>query len=116
MQLHSIPCAYLVFPVLLPLAEGVFLQIFVGAEDEHRSGGFESHTTFDAYNGVAQVHIAANGEARTDGFHGTDGVGRSVKCLAVNSCQLAFGEGEPQFAGFGLGELRWPCLFGQGLL
>ena len=89
---HAVPCADLVFPVLLPFGEGVFLQHFVGGYDEHGSGGFKANSSFYADYCVADMHVASDAEFRSRLFDGTDGVDAVFICLAVDGSHLAFVE------------------------
>ena len=40
---HSVPCAHLILPVLLPFGQCMLLKHLVGGDDQHRSGGFETY-------------------------------------------------------------------------
>ena len=60
-QHHAVPVAHLVFPILLPLGEGMLLQQVVCFDEDERCGGFKTHPAFDANDGIAYVDVAPNG-------------------------------------------------------
>ena len=60
MQEHAIPVGYLVFPVLLPLAQRVLFEQAVCLDDELRSCCLKTYTALDADDGVAYVAVATN--------------------------------------------------------
>ena len=83
-QEHAVPVGYLVLPVLLPFAQGIFLQELVCADNQHGCGSFEAYTAFDTDNRVAYVHVAADAVCCTDLFHFLDGFDGIVECLVVH--------------------------------
>ena len=105
MKEHAIPVGHLVFPILLPLRERIFLQEAVGANDQRGGCGFKTDTALDADDGVADVHVTADTISRTDFFQLADGSDGVVEVLAIDSFEFAFLEGEGQLLCAGLGHL-----------
>lgn len=90
MKEHSIPVANLVFPVLLPLAQRALLKQAVCLNDQPRCGGLEAYASLYAYDGVADVAVAAYGVAGADFFYLLYGLYLVVIVLAVYGVYLAF--------------------------
>ena len=76
-QEHSIPVGNLVFPILLPLAKGELFQEPVGTDYHHRGSRFKAYTPLDAYDGIADVHVA------TDTVRGADFLDLLYGCYLV---------------------------------
>ncbi len=94
MKEHSVPIAHLVFPVLLPLAEGKLLEEFVGGDDEHRGCSLKSHAALDTDNGVAHVHIAADAILGTYRFNCLNGSNFIFIIFPVDRTELAILEAQ----------------------
>ena len=105
MEEHAIPVGHLVLPVLLPFAQGVFLEEAVCADNQHGGGGFEAHAALDADDGVAHVHVASDAIGRTDFFNLLDGLDGVVEAFAVHGLQFTLLEGEAQLLGAFLGAM-----------
>ena len=103
MEEHSVPVAYLILPVLLPLAQSALLQQAVSFDDELRSCSLESYTTLDADDGVTHVAVATDGVRSTNLLNLLDGSNLIIKLLAVDSHNLTLLEGNLQFSLFFLG-------------
>ena len=84
MQEHAVPVAHLVFPILLPLRQGVFLQETVGTDDEHGGCCLEAYTALDADNGVAHVAVTTDGVGCANLFNSLNGSNLVVVTLAVH--------------------------------
>ena len=115
MEEHAIPVGHLLLPVLLPLAQRVFLQQSVGLDDELGGGCLKAHTTLDADDGVAHVEVAAYGVGGAYLLNLLDGGNLVVKLLAVDGGYLALLKGNLQFALVGAGHVLEESLFGQAL-
>ena len=115
MQEHSVPVGHLVFPVLLPLAEGVLLQEAVCTDDEHRSSCLEAHTPLYADDGITDVHVTTNGIGCAYLLHFLYGLHRIVIGLSVDGFQLALLERQAQLFGAILCAVLQVCTFGQSL-
>ena len=103
MEEHSVPVAYLVLPILLPLAQCALLQQAVSLDDELRSCSLESYTTLDTDDGVTHVAVATDGVRSTNLLNLLDGCNLIIKLLAVDSHNLTLLEGNLQFSLFFLG-------------
>ena len=115
MEEHSVPVAELVFPVLLPFGEGVFLQHFVCCDDEHGCGCFESYASFDADDCVTDVHVATDGVWAGELFDASYCVYGVCEALSVDGDELSFFEVDGEATRFGGGHLCGVCFFGEGL-
>ena len=65
MQEHSVPVGNLVFPILLPLAQRIFLEHAVSLYYQFRSGSLKAYTALYADDSVANVAVAANAVSST---------------------------------------------------
>ena len=88
MEEHAIPVGHLVFPVLLPFAQRVFLQEAMSPYDKHRGSSLEAHASPDAYDGVTHVHVTPNGIGSTYLLHFLDGFDGVIILHIVHSLQL----------------------------
>ena len=103
MEEHSVPVAYLVFPILLPLAQCALLQQAVSLDDELRSCSLESYTTLDTDDGITHVAVATDGVRSANLLNLLDGSHLIIKLLAVYSHDLTLLEGNLQFCLFFFG-------------
>ena len=103
MEEHSVPVAYLVLPILLPLAQCALLQQAVSLDDELRSCSLESYTTLDTDDGITHVAVATDGVRSTNLLNLLDGSNLVIKLLAVDRHDLTLLEGNLQFSLFFLG-------------
>ena len=103
MEEHSVPVAYLILPILLPLAQCALLQQAVSLDDELRSCSLESYTTLDTDDGVTHVAVATDSVRSTNLLNLLDGCNLIIKLLAVDSYNLTLLEGNLQLSLFFLG-------------
>ena len=96
MQEHSVPVAHLVFPVLLPFRQRIFLQETVCTDDEHRSGSLETYTTLNADDSVAHVAVTPDAVSSTNLFHCLNGGNLVIVVLAVHRAKLTLLEAQFQ--------------------
>ena len=68
----------------------------MSADNQHRSGSFESYAAFDTDNRVTYVHITADAVSCANLFHFLDSLDRVVKLLVVDSLQFAFLESQTE--------------------
>src|SRR5699024_6060969 len=69
---HAVPVGQLRLPVKLPLGKSVLFQLLMRLDDQHGRGGFESHASFNTYNGIAHMDVAADGVGRSQLVKGLD--------------------------------------------
>ena len=103
MEEHSVPVAYLILPILLPLAQCALLQQAVSLNDELRSRSLESYTPLDTDDGVTHVAVATDSVRCTNLLNLLDGSHLVIKLLAVDSYNLTLLEGNLQLSLFFLG-------------
>ncbi|CCY55282.1 unknown [Bacteroides eggerthii CAG:109] len=65
-------------------------------DNQHGSGGFKTHTTFNADNRVAYVHIASDAVGRTDFLYFLNSLDGIVECFVVDGLKFTFLKGEAQ--------------------
>ena len=61
----------------------------MGGDDQRGSCGLETHSAFNADDGIAHVHIAADGIGGANFFHTTYGSYRVVVAAAVDGFQFS---------------------------
>ena len=115
MQEHTIPVGHLVFPILLPFAERVFLQHAVSLDDEFRSCGLEGYTTFDADDGITHITVTTDGIAGANLLNLLDGFDLIIKMLIIDSHDFSLLEGNLQFAFFLLSDMLQIGIFWKTL-
>lgn len=103
MEEHSVPVAYLILPILLPLAQCALLQQAVSLDDELRSCSLESYTTLDADDGVTHVAVSTDGVRSANLLNLLDGSHLIIKLLSVDSYDFTLLEGNLQLCLFFLG-------------
>ncbi len=67
----------------------MLLKHLVGGDDQHRSGGFETYAALDAYDRVADMHVASDGVAGSEALHFAYGFDLVGERLAVDGRDLA---------------------------
>ena len=115
MQEHTIPVGYLVFPILLPFAERVFLQHAVSLDDEFRSCGLEGYTTFDADDGITHITVTTDGIAGANLLNLLDGFDFIIKMLIIDSYDLSLLESNLQFTFLLLSDMLQISIFWKTL-
>ncbi|OPZ45402.1 MAG: hypothetical protein BWY95_01970 [Bacteroidetes bacterium ADurb.BinA104] len=99
MQEHSIPVGNLIFPVLLPLGEGKLLKETVCVYYQHRGGGLETDTSFNAYYGIAYMTVTAYGICSANLLNLLNGFYAVIILFTVDGNQLTFLESQTQDLG-----------------
>ena len=114
-QEHAVPVAHLVFPVLLPLRQGVLLKESVCTNDEHRSCSLETYTTLDADDGITYVTVATYGVCGTNLFDSLNSLDLIVVLLSVYTTEFALLETKFQKCWFVLCRVLQICRLRQSL-
>ena len=96
MQEHSVPVAHLVFPVLLPFAQGVFLKEAVCSDNEHWGCCLEAYAALDTYDGVTHMAVAANAVGSANLLYSLNSLNLIVVLHTVHAAQLTLLEAQLQ--------------------
>ena len=112
---HSVPYCHLLLPVLLPFAQGEFLEELVRRYYQHCRRSLESHASLDSDDGVSHVHVTADSVRGCDFLHCLDGLHAVGVFPSVHPYQRALGELQCDFLAAGLLNLLQIGLFRKSL-
>src|SRR5574344_409676 len=97
MQKQSVPVSHLVFPVLLPFAQSIFLKKTVGTDNKHRSSSLKSHTSFNTDDSISYVHISAYTVCAANLLNLLNSLDSIIVGHIVDSLQYAFLKSQTKF-------------------
>ena len=114
-QEHAVPVGHLVFPVLLPLAQGIFLKETVSADDEHGGSCLEANTPLDADDGITHMAVTSDTVGSTNLLHLLDGLYLVIIVYTVHRTEFSLLKSKTEHFGSLLRHVLQVGRFGQSL-